>query len=155
MHPPPCARAGYCGSPPLHITCRLRIPCHSDPIVSISQHSIFISMVKIAGGAGVAGSAGVVVGMNKGHIVEKRKLPARPVQRRRQSKRVKHVREVIRDVAGLAPYERRCIEALKTGMVTDKKLYKIAKNRLGTHSRAIKKRSELKDLYAAMRAKAM
>ena len=100
-------------------------------------------------------SDGTVRGLEKGRRVEKRSAAARPVRRRKTHKKVLLCRELIREVAGLAPYEKRMMEAIKTlGGSADKKIYKVAKQRLGTHKRALSKRSEMKGLYSAMRAKA-
>ena len=44
-------------------------------------------------------------------------------------KRVKFVREIIHEVAGLAPYEKRIIELLKIGK--DKRALKVAKRKVG------------------------
>lgn len=45
----------------------------------------------------------------------------------RASKRVKFVRDIVREVAGLAPYERRITELLKVGK--DKRALKVAKKK--------------------------
>ncbi len=49
-----------------------------------------------------------------------------PVQR--LSKRVKFVREIVREVAGLAPYEKRVTELLKVGK--DKRALKLCKKKV-------------------------
>ncbi len=46
----------------------------------------------------------------------------------RLGKRVKFVREIIREVAGLAPYEKRVVELLKVGK--DKRALKVAKKKV-------------------------
>merc|ERR1719386_20273 len=57
------------------------------------------------------------------------------------SNRLKVLNNVIREVAGIAPYERRIIELIKIGK--DKRALKLAKKKLGTHLRGKKKRDEL------------
>ena len=47
----------------------------------------------------------------------------------RQSKRVRFVREIVKEVAGLAPYERRATELLKVGR--DKRALKLCKRKVG------------------------
>ncbi len=59
------------------------------------------------------------------------------------------------EVVGLSPYEKRLLDMLKTGGASsEKKMYKFAKKRLGTHTRALKKRDQVKELYGKIRARA-
>lgn len=97
------------------------------------------------------------VGLKKGFPVVARKVAARPASRKSgpANPKVKAVRELIREVAGMAPYEKRVLDILKTGGTNaEKRAYKFAKRRLGTHKRAQKKREEVKGIYARMRARA-
>ncbi|RWW00549.1 hypothetical protein BHE74_00040177, partial [Ensete ventricosum] len=112
-------------------------------------------------------NTGLFVGLNKGHIVTKRELPPRPCSRKgleflcckirnlwtikcqKTSKRVHFVRNLIREVAGFAPYEKRITELLKVGK--DKRVLKVAKRKLGTHKRAKKKREEMANVRWKMR----
>ena len=69
-------------------------------------------------------------------------------------KRVALVREVVREVAGLAPYERKMMEMIRTGVAAkEKKAVKLARRRLGTHHRAQHKRDEINDMIRAQRRK--
>ena len=97
-----------------------------------------------------------MVGLEKGHVVQALEVKQRPSQTKgKLSKRAKVVRQVVREVAGLAPYEKRLLDVLKTGGASaEKRMYKFAKNRLGTHARALRKRDEIKNIWAAMRARA-
>ncbi|XBH90620.1 hypothetical protein VPH35_082228 [Triticum aestivum] len=65
------------------------------------------------------------------------------------TKRVQFVRNLIREVAGFAPYEKRVTELLKVGK--DKRALKVAKRKLGTHKRAKKKREEMSSVLRKMR----
>ena len=65
------------------------------------------------------------------------------------SKRIHFVKSVVREVAGLAPYEKRITELLKVGK--DKRALKLAKRKLGTHKRAKKKREEMSSVLRKMR----
>ena len=51
------------------------------------------------------------------------------------------MRELVREVCGFAPYEKRIMELLKVGK--DKRALKVAKKKLGTHKRGKKKREEM------------
>ena len=65
------------------------------------------------------------------------------------------VRELVGEVVGMSPYERKMLDMLKTGGASaEKRMYKFAKRKLGTHKRAQKKRELIKDTYGKLRAKA-
>ncbi|KAI3769980.1 hypothetical protein L6452_01098 [Arctium lappa] len=96
-------------------------------------------------------NSGLFVGLNKGHVVTKKELAPRPSDRKgKTSKRSHFVRNLIREVAGFAPYEKRITELLKVGK--DKRALKVAKRKLGTHKRAKKKREEMSSVLRKMRS---
>ncbi|XP_046401155.1 60S ribosomal protein L36 [Ischnura elegans] len=99
------------------------------------------------------------VGLNKGHKTTKivlgkskqdKKHKLRPSKLKgRQTKHTKFVRDLIREVCGHAPYEKRAMELLKVSK--DKRALKFLKRRLGTHIRAKRKREELSNILTQMR----
>ncbi|KAK1566466.1 hypothetical protein Q3G72_000297 [Acer saccharum] len=96
-------------------------------------------------------NTGLFVGLNKGHVMIKKELVLRPSYRKgKTSKRIHFVRNVIREVVGFAPYERRITEFLKVGK--DKRALKVAKRKLGNHKRAKKKHEEMSNVLHKMRA---
>eukprot|EP00747_Dinoflagellata_sp_TGD_P161884 gnl/TRDRNA2_/TRDRNA2_178878_c0_seq1.p1 gnl/TRDRNA2_/TRDRNA2_178878_c0~~gnl/TRDRNA2_/TRDRNA2_178878_c0_seq1.p1 ORF type:complete len:115 (-),score=31.45 gnl/TRDRNA2_/TRDRNA2_178878_c0_seq1:100-444(-) len=109
------------------------------------------------GGASAAKpeATGIACGMNKGFIVTRKVLPKKASYRKgRCSVRNNLVREVVREVSGFTPYERRMIELIKIGSsATFKRALKLAKKRLGTHKRGKKKRDEMQEAVAQMRRK--
>ena len=85
---------------------------------------------------------GLSAGMDKGHVVTKLELKQKPSYRKgKLNKRVSFVREVINEVAGYSPYEKRVMELLKVGK--EKRALKLCKAKLGTHKRAKAKREEM------------
>ena len=81
----------------------------------------------------------LAVGMDHGKVVTKLEQKQRPSLRKgKLNNRVKLVREVIREVAGFSPYEKRTMELLKVGK--EKRALKLLKTKLGTHKRAKAKR---------------
>merc|ERR1719160_33055 len=98
-------------------------------------------------------STGIAVGLKKGFPTEK---IGRKSKRAKGAKTAKSelCREIVREVTGLLQYERRLMDMLKTGGASaEKRMYKFAKKRLGSHKRASKKRDQMKEVYGKIRAK--
>jgi len=101
----------------------------------------------------------LAIGLNKGHVNTKIKRATweatRPSYRKgKLGKRTAFVREVVQEVTGFAPYEKRIIELIKTGQAKDgKKALKLAKKRLGTLIRGKRKRDELENVVRLQRKK--
>ncbi|PWS22912.1 hypothetical protein DKP78_15900, partial [Enterococcus faecium] len=92
----------------------------------------------------------MAVGLNKGHPVTKNVSKPKHSRRRGQlTKHAKFARDLIREVCGFAPYEKRAMELLKVSK--DKRALKFIKKRVGTHIRAKRKREELSNILAAQR----
>merc|ERR1712055_161082 len=94
----------------------------------------------------------LAVGLNKGHKVTKLEAgrKTRPTRRKgAATKHAKFVRELVREIAGFSPYERRCQELLKISK--DKRALKFCKKRLGTHIRGKRKREEMQMMLQKMR----
>ncbi len=72
-------------------------------------------------------------------------LPQNPVP-----KRVQFTRDIIREVMGFAPYEKRAMEVLKLGK--EKRAQRFCKKRLGTHQRGVAVRTRTPRPPAAARA---
>ena len=92
--------------------------------------------------------SGLFVGMNKGMtktLPAKQAWKTRPVLTKgRITKRVLAVRELIREVAGFSPMEKRMLEMLRTGVqAKEKKAIKHCRQKIGTHRRATLKKNEL------------
>ena len=91
--------------------------------------------------------------LTKGHAITKLAKAAKPSYRKgRLSKRTALVRSVIKEVTGMAPYEKKILEFLQAGSTKDeKKALKLAKKRLGTHKRGLKKREALREYMQTQR----
>merc|ERR1712168_389968 len=70
---------------------------------------------------------------------------------KKQSTKAAFMRDLMRDVTGFAPYEKRCMELLKLNK--DKRALKFCKKRLGTHTRGKRKREEMMNVQKNMRKK--
>ncbi|KAL1404690.1 hypothetical protein pipiens_005260 [Culex pipiens pipiens] len=120
----------------------------------------FLSGCHLHQGGNMAPRYEICVGLNKGHKTTKikqlqyrgdRKVKGiRPSRTKGiQTKHTKFVRDLVREVVGHAPYEKRGMELLKVSK--DKRALKFLKRRLGTHIRAKRKREELSNILAHMR----
>lgn len=96
-------------------------------------------------------SLGIAVGLNKGHKTTTKEVskPKISYSKGTISKRTSFVRSIVSEVAGLAPYERRLIELIRNA--GEKRAKKLAKKRLGTHKRALKKVEEMNAIIAESR----
>ncbi|CEJ59381.1 60S ribosomal protein L36 [Penicillium daleae] len=94
---------------------------------------------------------GIVVGTNKGHKTTPLNTPKNKISRSKgqSSRRTAFVREIAREVVGLAPYERRVIELLRNAQ--DKRARKLAKKRLGTFTRGKRKVEDMQKVIAEAR----
>ncbi|KAJ5673828.1 60S ribosomal protein L36 [Penicillium macrosclerotiorum] len=94
---------------------------------------------------------GIVVGTNKGHKTTPLNTPKTKISRTKgqSSRRTAFVREIAREVVGLAPYERRVIELLRNAQ--DKRARKLAKKRLGTFGRGKRKVEDMQKVIAEAR----
>ena len=69
--------------------------------------------------------------------------------------RVKAIREVMTEVTGLSPFQRKMMEMLKTGdSVKEKKAVRLARKRTGSHKRAQLVRDKIASIIAAQAAAA-
>ncbi|QLL31036.1 hypothetical protein HG536_0A08510 [Torulaspora globosa] len=98
----------------------------------------------------MAVKTGIAVGLNKGKKVNSM-TPAPKISYKKgvSSNRTKFVRSLVREFAGLSPYERRLIDLIRNA--GEKRARKVAKKRLGSFSRAKAKVEEMTNIIAASR----
>ncbi|KAL5004437.1 hypothetical protein ScPMuIL_017893 [Solemya velum] len=93
----------------------------------------------------------MAVGLNKGHkttkMTHKKPRPARRMGT--QTKHARFIRDLVREVVGFSPYEKRIQELLRISK--DKRALKFAKKRLGSHIQAKKKREEMQAMIQKIR----
>ncbi|EAL71524.1 S60 ribosomal protein L36 [Dictyostelium discoideum AX4] len=94
--------------------------------------------------------SGIIKGFNKGHAVAKRTVTS-TFKKQVVTKRVAAIRDVIREISGFSPYERRVSELLKSGL--DKRALKVAKKRLGSIQAGKKKRDDIANINRKASAK--
>ncbi|VVT47159.1 60S ribosomal protein eL36 [Magnusiomyces paraingens] len=96
-----------------------------------------------------AQKSGIAIGANKGYKVTPRTPSARFNRKAQVSTKTAFVRDIISEVAGLSPYERRVIELLRNSQ--EKRARKLAKKKLGTHGRAKAKVEKMNQVIAESR----
>merc|ERR1711862_509705 len=85
-----------------------------------------------------------------GFKTTKNVLKPRPSRRKgKLTKHAKFIRDIVREVVGFAPYEKRAIELLRISK--DKRALKFCKKRLGSHVRGKRKREEMQAVIQAQR----
>ncbi|PGH15873.1 60S ribosomal protein L36 [Polytolypa hystricis UAMH7299] len=113
-------------------------PTH--PVTNISSSPITMAKER----------SGIIVGLNKGHKTTANESKPRISRTKGHlSRRTAFVRDIVKEVAGLAPYERRVVELLRNSQ--DKRARKLAKKRLGTFGRAKAKVDEMQKVIAEAR----
>ena len=104
------------------------------------------------------GRTDIFVGLNHGHTMTKCAKMAwksRPALRKGHlSKRCKFIREVIHEVAGHSPLEKKMLEMIRTGVASkEKRAGKLARAKLGTHRRAMHMKDALNDYVVQSKRK--
>ena len=102
--------------------------------------------------------SGIAVGVNRGHIVTKPKVNRRKLKpsytHGRLNRRVKLVRDVIRETVGFTPLEKKMTEAFKSGDVAkEKRAMRLCRKRIGSYKRSLVKRREIEAIVQAQRQK--
>ena len=105
--------------------------------------------------------SGIFVGLNKGFITTPPKVrhdafkKEKSHRKGRQSARLQAVRQVMVEVTGLSPFQRKMMEMLKTGdAVKEKKAVRLARKRTGSHKRAQLVRDKIAAIIQAQAAAA-
>jgi len=103
---------------------------------------------------------GMFVGLNKGFVVTKPAAKhdafraAKSHRKGRIHPRIAGVREVIGEICGLMPFERKMVELIKTGIPSkEKRSVKLAKRKLGTLGRAKNKKQQMDNYILAQSRK--
>jgi len=92
----------------------------------------------------------IAVGLKKGFPITKKKLAPRPASTKgKNTKHNKFIRDLVREVVGFSPYEKRAMELLRISR--DKRALKFLKKKLGGHVRGKRKREELGQVLVQQR----
>merc|ERR1712083_439023 len=93
----------------------------------------------------------ICAGLDKGHKTTLNEVKKKHGNAKgKQTNHNKFVRDLVREVTGFSPYERRAMELLRISK--DKRCLKFLKKRIGSHVRAKRKREEMSMVLQAMRS---
>lgn len=99
-----------------------------------------------------AAKSGIIAGFNKGHKTTPR---ARPVSRKTRlalpHKRMRAVKAIIQEVAGMTALDKRITELLRVGK--EKRAVKVCKRRLGNFAQAKKRKVKVEELLRSTAVK--
>merc|ERR1712180_313213 len=105
---------------------------------NISHYFIYREIKLVGSILTMAPNLEMSVGLSKGRKVTKQTLKPKAARRKGHlNKRVKFIRDIVQEVCGFAPYDKRAL--------------KFVKKRLGTHTRGKRKRDDLARVQKAMR----
>merc|ERR1711933_517533 len=94
----------------------------------------------------------ICAGLDKGHKTTPNTLKPKPSKNKgKQTNHNKFVRDLVRDVTGFSPYERRAMELLRISK--DKRCLKFLKKRIGSHVAAKRKREEMSNVLQSKKTR--
>merc|ERR1711994_713125 len=92
----------------------------------------------------------MVTGLDRGHKTTPNTLKTKPSKNKgKQTLHNKFTCDLVREVTGFSPYEKRAMELLRISK--DKRCLNFLKKRIGSHIRAKRKREEMSNVLQAMR----
>ena len=107
----------------------------------------------------MAERTGMFVGLNKGFIVTKPAVVddahrfAKSQRKGRAHPRAVAIRQVVAEICGMTPFERKMMELIKTGQVSkEKRAVKLAKRKLGSQKRANAKKAQIESFIKAQKS---
>ena len=96
---------------------------------------------------------GFSVGLNKGYVTtDVKKMRPKASNMKRTSKRTKNIRNVVRKICGLTPFEKKVFEMYKTGVqIVEDRAFRLIKKRLGTMRRAKNKSQKMLNMVKTVK----
>merc|ERR1711899_537452 len=115
-----------------------------------SRESVFCDRSSYQKSVKMAPKYEMCTGLDKGHKTTLNEVKRKPSHNKgKQTNHNKFVRDLVREVTGFSPYEKRAMELLRISK--DKRCLKFLKKRIGSHIRTKRKREEMSAVLQAMR----